>query len=139
MVLACSLSLLQFGCGGNANGNVGGNGGGTQAQFAGTWLGPVPGDQGLCGIAVGTWTFSLAGSYSFNAQHGSIPNSNASCADFLLTGTYSVQGNTINFNQQHDQTCPVCPQTAQYSVAYSFITTNDLQICDTQCYVYHRQ
>jgi len=135
MVLACTLSLLQFGCGGNANGNGGGGGGGgTQEEFVGSWLGPVPGDAGLCGAAVGTWTFSSNGTYAFNAQFDS-----TNCADYLLTGTYSLQGSTIDFSQLHDQTCPLCPQTAQYSATYSFLTANSLQLCDPQCYLYNRQ
>ena len=134
---ACVAATLfvSLGCGGGGGGgSPGGQGGGGGAsELVGDWLGPFPTSTGACGASYGEFFFQSNGSYAFNGN-------SENCGGFTPVGRYTVEGNVITFDQTGVPNCPICQQTAQYAVTFSFITSNDLQICSgLLCYVYHRQ
>ena len=103
------------------------------AELVGDWLGPFPTSTGACGASYGEFFFQSNGSYAFNGN-------SENCGGFTPVGTYTVNGNVITFDQTGVPNCPICQQRVQYAVTFSFVTSNDLQICSgSLCYVYHRQ
>jgi len=131
--LAAAVST-SLGCGGGGGGGGGtSGGGGGVAELVGDWLGPFPTSTGACGASYGEFFFQSNGSYAFNGN-------SENCGGFTPVGTYSVEGNVITFDQTGVPNCPICQQRVQYAVTFSFVTSNDLQICSgSLCYVYHRQ
>jgi hypothetical protein len=103
------------------------------SRLLGAWLGPVPGDQGRCGTASGAFFFQSDATYAYNQQ-------TMECGGFTSTGTYAVTGSSIAFQQLEVVNCPTCTQMAQFSVSFSFVTADSLEICDPAgCWTYHRQ
>jgi len=132
---AVGLALALTACGGSGSGIGTGSGSGSgipsngsapvSNALQGTWVGPVPGDEGDCGTASGTWTFGPGADYQFNGIY-------ADCAGVTDTGTYQVQGDVINFTPQGVQ---------PFSVTYT-LTDGALQLCDhsaMRCYTYYQQ
>jgi hypothetical protein len=129
---AAAWVLISLGCGGTSGGTLGGQSGGA-AQLVGDWLGPFPTATGSCGASYGEFFFQANGSYAFNGN-------SENCGGFTPEGTYTVASNVITFHQTRVPNCPTCTQSLEYSVTFSFVTANDLQVCSgLLCYTYARQ
>jgi hypothetical protein len=100
------------------------------SEFVGDWLGPNPGEPsgGSCGNTYSDIIFNLNSTYS--TQYGT-----ADCGTFSVWGTFSVSGSTLNV-QETGTDCGDCQQSFSFSVPYSFINADALNI---NGYVYYRQ
>lgn len=102
------------------------------SQLAGQWLGPEIGDTGQCGSAYGEFTLSQnqAITYTQNTQN---------CGGFTSWGNYWIQGTTLYWHDIGASCAPGCITGWTVTESFRFITANAFQICDTRCYIYHRQ
>ena len=106
----------------------GGGGGTTGFSLPGTWLGPYPGSAQSCGSSYSEIHLNGNGTYSTTYESNN-------CGGLTVYGTYSTQGHTMYVHQQRSD-CPTCTQSMSYSVTFSFIDANSLNI---NGYIYHRQ
>jgi hypothetical protein len=100
------------------------------SEFVGTWLGPFPGEPsgGTCGNTYSEIIFKSNSTYS--DQYGS-----EYCTTFSVWGNFSVSGSTLKVHETGTD-CGDCQQSFSFSVPYSFINTDAL---DINGYVYYRQ
>jgi hypothetical protein len=98
------------------------------SEFVGTWLGPYPGETPSCGSSYSQIVFNSNSTYS--TQYGS-----SLCGTFSVWGNFSVTGSTLHVNQTGTD-CGDCQQSLSFSVPYSFINANAL---DINGYTYYRQ
>jgi hypothetical protein len=123
-----------------ASGTLGGGGAQSGASSAlaarlpGHWLDQSPGPPGQCGNGPAEWFFQTNGSYSFHTI-------SSNCGGTTAFGTYQVRGDMLALYQPSVPGCPTCQQVVNVSVRLSFVTPNDMQLCDLSagCYLYHRQ
>lgn len=100
------------------------------SEFVGEWLGPFPGEPsgGSCGNTYSEIIFNSNSTYS--DQYGS-----EYCTTFSVWGNFSVSGSTLNVHETGTD-CGDCQQSFSFSVPYSFINTDALNI---NGYTYYRQ
>jgi hypothetical protein len=100
------------------------------SEFVGTWLGPFPGEPsgGSCGNTYSEIIFNSNSTYS--DQYGS-----EYCTTFSVWGNFSVSGSTLNVHETGTD-CGDCQQSFSFSVPYSFLNADAL---DINGYTYYRQ
>src|ERR1035437_7527673 len=103
-----------------------------QAAIVGKWLGPFPGSNPSCGSSYGEYEFAADGGYE-------VVNESDDCGGFTNAGTYTMTTSSIYFYQTSSSS-PESPQTLDFSVGYSFSTSNAFTLTDAALsYTYQRE
>jgi hypothetical protein len=103
-----------------------------QAAIVGKWLGPFPESSTSCGSSYGEYEFAADGGYE-------ALNESDDCGGFTNAGTYTMTTSSIYFYQTSSSS-PESPQTLDFSVGYTFTTSNAFTLTDAaMSYIYQRE